>query len=132
MLLNLVDQLRIYCRFGLRETRDGEWEADPQGCPAQLSMDAAAAHEATCGFTLVRCEFSGCGMELRRCAVDAHDAAEALRHARGEREARLALEARSAARFATLEASNSERDDAEARSSARFAAMEAALAILHS
>ena len=129
MALNMVDQLRIFCRFGLRETQDGGWEADPEGCSIQLQAGGAAAHEAVCGFALVRCTFAGCGAELRRSGEDAHDAAEGVRHARGEREARLTLEkaqavdkASSAARIAALETA---RVAADERSCARIAALEA-------
>ena len=123
----------MFCRFGLRETQDGEWEADPQGCPAQVAAGDAAAHEAACGFELLRCSFFGCGAEMRRSGVDAHDAAEALRHARGEREARLAGEkalaaerASGAARIAALEAARSAALEAARRGARRIAALEAA------
>ena len=83
----------MYCRFGLRESEDVEgWQADAEGCPAQLSVANAAAHEASCGFAFQRCGFAGCGAEYRRRDADAHDAAEAARHLHGEREARLALQ----------------------------------------
>ena len=41
-----VDELRVRCRFGVKEEGDG-WVADEAGCPAQLTLDGAAAHEAT-------------------------------------------------------------------------------------
>lgn len=112
----------MFCRFGLRVSRAGEWEADPEGCPAQLPAGEVAAHEAACGFELLRCPFAGCGAQLRRSALDAHDVAEALQHARGERQARLALEKSSAARISAIEAS----------CDVRFAALEAALAAFRS
>lgn len=110
VIQNLVSQLRVRCRFGLREGERGLWEVDSEGCQAQLALGNAETHEAACGFAFLRCAFAGCGAELRRRDVDAHDAEAALVHARGEREARLAGEARlaalvtsSAARFAALE-----------------------------
>ena len=89
-----VGLLPVYCRFGLRETQDGEWETDPEGCPAQFPAGTAPEHEAACGFELLRCAFAGCGAEFRRSGKDAHDLAEAQRHAQGE--AQLALERRQA------------------------------------
>ena len=84
-----VDELRVRCRFGVKEEGDG-WVADEAGCPAQLALDGAAAHEAACGFATTTCPFAGCGVELRRDQADAHDAAFAVAHARGERASRLA------------------------------------------
>ena len=103
----MVDELRVRCRFGVKEEGDG-WVADEEGCPAQLSLDGAAAHEATCGFATTTCPFAGCGVELGRNQTDAHDAAFALAHARGEQAARLAGAAASASRFAAMEARLSE------------------------
>ena len=99
----MVDELRVRCRFGVKEEGDG-WVADEAGCPAQLSLDGAAAHEAACGFATTTCPFAGCGVQLRRDQTDAHDATYAVAHARGERAARLAGEAAAAARIAALEA----------------------------
>ena len=102
-MMNSLDSLHIFCRFGLRETQEGEWEADPSGgCRAQIRAGDAAAHEATCGFAPVRCAFECCRMELRRNGVDAHNVAEAARHSEGERKARLDLQAASS-RIAELE-----------------------------
>ena len=84
-----VDELRVRCRFGLKEEGDG-WVVDVTGCPAQLSLDGAAAHEAACGFASIACPFAGCGVALRRDESDTHDATFAVAHARGERAARLA------------------------------------------
>ena len=51
MILSLVDQLPVFCRFGLRQTPAGDWVPDPQACgAAQLRVGTAAAHEATCRF----------------------------------------------------------------------------------
>ena len=55
-----VDELRVRCRFGVKAEGDG-WVADEAGCPAQLSLDGAAAHEATCGFAT----FPDCGVGVR-------------------------------------------------------------------
>ena len=127
--MSMVDQLPFFCHFGLRPAFAGGWEADPAGCPMHLTADSVSAHEATCGFALVCCAFAGCGVELRRSAVDAHDAAEAVRHARGEREARLALEASSAARISALsslmEASTARQEALAATVADSAAAMEA-------
>ena len=117
-----VDELRVRCRFGVKEEGD-RWVADEAGCPAQLTLDGAAAHEATCGFATTTCPFAGCGVELRRSELEAHHATFAVAHARGERDARLAGESRLAAveaRFALFEQRG---EDA----SSRFAAMEARL-----
>ena len=91
-----VNELRVRCRFGVKEEGD-RWVADEAGCPAQLSLDGAAAHEAACGFATTTCPFTGCGVELRRNEADAHDAAFALAHARGERAARVPSDAQLAA-----------------------------------
>ena len=107
-----VDELRVRCRFGLKEQGDG-WVADEAGCPVQLTLDGVAAHEAACGFATTTCPFAGCGVELRRSDVASHNAASMQAHLDGERAARVAGEA---ARLA----------DAAAFTS-RFAAMEARL-----
>ena len=108
-----VDELRVRCCFGVKEEGDG-WVADEAGCPAQLSLDGAAAHEATCGFATTTCPFAGCGVELRRSDVASHNVASVQAHLDGERAARLAGEAivarlvvsaaAAALRFAALEA----------------------------
>ena len=108
-----VDALRVRCRFGVKEEGDG-WVADEAGCPAQLSLDGAAAHEATCGFAFTTCPFAGCGVQLRRSDVASHNAASVQAHLDGERAARMACEARLASSEARL-----------ALSDARLAAVEA-------
>ena len=110
----MVDELRVRCRFGVKEEGDG-WVADETGCPAQLSLDGAAAHAATCGFATIVCPFAGCGVELRRDQTDAHDATFAVAHARGERAARLAGEAAMSSRL----------EVATAAMASRIAALEA-------
>ena len=117
IVLAMVDELRVRCRFGVKEEGDG-WVADEAGCPAQLTLDGAAAHEAACGFATIACPFAGCGVELRREQTDAHDANFVVAHARGERAARLAGEATLAAMSARLEVS-------AATAASRFAALEA-------
>ena len=95
----------MHCRFGVREgERDGDWTPDPDGCPAHLSAAEAATHEAACDYAFETCPWSGCGVERRRRDADAHDAAAAQAHARGERDARLASEAAARAQVAALEA----------------------------
>ena len=86
-----IAELRVRCRFGLKREGDG-WVADEAGCPAQHTLDGAAAHEAACDFGLISCPFAGCGVELRHSQMDSHDAAFLEAHERGERAARLALE----------------------------------------
>ena len=90
-----ADALRVYCRFGLRENERGALVPDPEGRPAQLCHGNAAAHEAACEHALEACPFAGCGVQRRRRDADAHDTDAAVAHARGERDARLALEASS-------------------------------------
>ena len=90
---NLAEALRVYCRYGLREDERGEWVPDAAGCQAQLCRADVAAHEAACEHALEACPFAGCGVQRRRRDADAHDAEAAVAHARGERDARLALEA---------------------------------------
>ena len=92
-LKGVVESLRVYCRFGVREDERGAWVADPAGCPAQLTRADVAAHEAACEHALEACPFAGCGVQRRRRDADAHDTEMAVAHARGERDARLALEA---------------------------------------
>ena len=66
LALATVDELRVRCRFGLNEEGD-EWVADEAGCPAQLTLDGAAAHEAACGFaTTTTCPFAGWGVPTSR------------------------------------------------------------------
>ena len=91
-----VDELRVRCRFGVKEEGDG-WVADEAGCPAQLTLDGAAAHEAACGFATTTCPFAGCGVALRRSDVATHNAASMQTHLDGERAARVACDARLAA-----------------------------------
>ena len=105
-----IDELRVRCRFGITKEGDG-WGADAAGCPAQLSLDGAAAHEATCGFAIIACPFAGCGLELRRSDVVSHNQACLRAHVGGEHAARVALEARQAA--------------CDTSSASRLAAMEA-------
>ena len=93
-LKSMVEALRVRCRFGVVDDGRGGWMADPEGCQAQLSRAEAAAHEAACEHALEVCPFAGCGVQRRRRDADAHDAELAVAHARGERDARLALEAR--------------------------------------
>ena len=108
----MVDELRVRCRFGVKE-EGGGWVADATGCPAQLTLDGAAAHEATCGFATTTCPFAGCGVELRPSEVASHNAASLQAHLDGQRAARVASDARlaaceamSATRVAALEASH--------------------------
>ena len=64
-----VDELRVRCRFGVKAEGDG-WVADEAGCSVQLSLDGAAAHEATCGFATFPCPSAECGVEVRLTGVD--------------------------------------------------------------
>jgi hypothetical protein len=100
----MVEELRVYCRFGMREDERGAWVPDPDGCPLQLSRGDAAAHEAACEHALEACPFAGCGVLRRRRDAEAHDAAAVVAHLGGERDARLALEASSRAQQARLDA----------------------------
>ena len=95
----MVYELRVRCRFGVKEEGDG-WVADEAGCPAQLTLDGAVAHEAACGFAAITCSFAGCGVELRRADIASHNAASMQAHLDGERAARLA----DATRLSALEA----------------------------
>ena len=116
---SVVDALRVRCRHGLREAAaDGVWEPDPDGCPAHLRLSEASAHEATCEYALEVCSFACCGVQRRRRDADAHDAVAAARHARAERDAREALEARVAA-------GEAKRRSEGAAFEARLAALEA-------
>ena len=117
-----VDALRVRCRFGVKE-EGGGWMANEAGCPAQLTLDGAAAHEAACGFATITCPFAGCGVELRRSDVASHNAASVQAHLEGERAARLASDARLAACETRLTA-------CETTSASRFAALEASHAAL--
>ena len=142
VLKGVLDALRVYCRFGVREDERGAWVPDPEGCPLQLSRGEAAAHEAACEHALEACPFAGCGALRRRRDAEAHDAAAVVAHLRGERDARLALEtsARSErdARLALEASALSERDARlaleasvralQARMQARLDAPEARLA----
>jgi len=64
-----------------------------QFCHAEVLRGGSAAHEAECG-ALVACTYAGCGATLRKCQQDAHNEQEWPLHLRGERAARLALQAR--------------------------------------
>ena len=130
-----LDALPVCCRHGVKQA-GSEWVADATGSPAALSQDGAAAHEATCGFAYCACPFAGCGAQLRRRDVDAHDATHALAHARGERAARAVVEKRltssdarvatAEARVAALEAARQAAEVSSAAALARVAALEAA------
>ena len=117
----MVGELRVRCRFGVKEEGDG-WVADEAGCPAQLSLDGAAAHEAACGFATTTCPFAGCGVELRRSDVASHNAASMQAHLEGERAARLAGEA-------TVAAISSRQEVSTAAAAKRIAALEASTAV---
>ena len=119
---NLAEALRVYCRYGLREDERGEWVPDAAGCQAQLCRADVAAHEAACEHALEACPFAGCGVQRRRRDADAHDAEAAVAHARGERDARLALEASERDARLKLEA---QMHDLNAAANARLAALEA-------
>ena len=121
-LKNMAEALRVYCRYGLREDEHGEWVPDAEGCQAQLCRADVAAHEATCEHALEACPFAGCGVQRRRRDADAHDAEAAVTHARGERDARLALEASERDARLKLEA---QMHDLNAAANARLAALEA-------
>ncbi len=120
-LRDIVEALRMHCRFGLREDERGAWIPDPAGCQAQLRRDEVTAHEAVCEHALEACPFAGCGVQRRRRDADAHDAAAGVAHARGERGARLALEATTLAQQARLDALESHRDAEQARQAAEQA-----------
>ena len=117
VVMATVDELRVRCRFGVKEEGDG-WVPDEAGCSAQLSLDGAAAHEATCSFATITCPFAGCGVQLRRSDVASHNSASVQAHLDGERAARLAGEATVAAISSRLEVST-------AAATSRIAALEA-------
>jgi len=71
-LKGVVDALRVYCRYGLREDEE-RWTPDPEGCPAHLLREEAAAHEAACAYAYEVCPFAGCGVERRRRDAAAHN-----------------------------------------------------------
>ena len=89
-LKSIAEALLVHCRFGTREGERGEWLADPEGCPAQLSRAEAESHETTCEYVVEVCPFAGCGVERRRRDADAHNVAAAAAHARGMRNAHVA------------------------------------------
>jgi hypothetical protein len=93
---DVVGDLRVRCRFGLRALDGGDdnaaagggdeaWVADVDGCPDTLALADVAAHEAVCAFELLTCgnvEREGappCGALFRRHGADAHAASCALR-----------------------------------------------------
>ena len=45
----------VHCKWGMRKDERGEWEADPDLCPATMKQSQVAAHEAGCPFAVVRC-----------------------------------------------------------------------------
>ena len=91
---NALDDLRLRCRFGVKEDADGKWVANEEGCNAVLSLSAVADHEANaCDFTPHPCAFAGCSAMLLRGHVGAHNSSRAGTHATGERLARVAAEA---------------------------------------
>ena len=117
----------MHCRFGVVDDGRAGWTADPEGCPAQLSRADAVAHEAACEHALEACPFAGCGLQRRRRDADAHDAAAALAHARGERDARLALEASARAQQSRLDAVEATARAGREAQQARMDALEARL-----
>jgi hypothetical protein len=94
---NIVDELRVKCRFGLRAAEGGDaadsvhtdgngaWVHDADGCAAVLALCDVASHEAECPFELLTCahgplhELPLCGAQFRRADQPAHDRACALR-----------------------------------------------------
>jgi hypothetical protein len=117
-LRDIVEALRMHCRFGLREDERGAWIPDPAGCQAQLRRDEVTAHEAVCEHAPEACPFAGCGVVRRRRDADAHDAEMERAHARGERSARLALEATTLAQQARIDAQQACLDAQKARQDA--------------
>lgn len=45
-----IGALRVRCRYGVAKSCRGEWEADERGCPEEMALEDAAAHEAACAF----------------------------------------------------------------------------------
>lgn len=91
---NALDDLRLRCRFGVKEDADGKWVANEDSCNAVLSLSAVADHEANaCDFTPHPYAFAGCSAMLLRGQVGVHNSSRAGTHATGERVARLAVEA---------------------------------------
>ena len=122
-----VDELRVRCRFGVKEEGDG-WVADEACCPARLSLDGAAAHEAACGFATTTCPFAGCGVELRRSDVASHNEATLRAHLDGERTARLAGEIRLAAVEASAASTRADLDGGRVARLAEVTALTASAA----
>lgn len=118
-LRGFIDELRIRCRNGVK-TVNGLLVPDEGGCPAVISLEEEASHQANCPFAFVVCSFAGCGTRLRRREVNEHDAVSVMNHLAGERSARKAQDARVRA----LEASSA------AAASAAAAAAEATTARL--
>ena len=124
---NMAEALRVYCRFGLREDARGEWVPDSEGCQVRLSRAEVAAHEAACEHALEACPFAGCDVQRRRRDADAHDAEAAVAHARGERDARLALEAHARGLETQIRCERDARVALEAAATSRLDALEARL-----
>ena len=99
-LRDVVDSLRVHCRYGLYKTVNGDWAVDVSGCPKQMRPADAAAHEKTCEHAMMVCPFAGCGANLRRMDAAVHNFQAAVQHAAGEHNARLALQASAQAALA--------------------------------
>ena len=69
-----IRNLKVYCQYHFKFSEElKDWDEDEQGCPAILTLETRAAHEAKCGYALVSCKFSSSCGKQRRMNQEAHE-----------------------------------------------------------
>ncbi|XP_071091952.1 E3 ubiquitin-protein ligase TRAF7-like isoform X1 [Haliotis cracherodii] len=71
LVVGQIDDLRIFCRYGL--IKDGDaWQEDPSGCTEKIQFGKRQEHETDCLFAIVRCpNAEECGT-FRRSELQRH------------------------------------------------------------
>ena len=81
-IVGQLEDLQIYCQYGLRPTLSSadqgdqdevEYERDPEGCPEVLKIGERDAHEQSCPYAFVECPVGSelCG-QIRRMQLEEH------------------------------------------------------------
>ena len=67
MVVGQIEDLQIYCRYGLELGNDCEWGLDEDGCKEILTLGKREQHEDICHFALVSCPNSElCGQIFKK------------------------------------------------------------------
>ncbi len=66
-----IENLVIYCKYGLKKRKKKGWEPDDGGCQEHLKLGQRAKHEDQCGFAIVKCP-SCDALPMRRRQLNEH------------------------------------------------------------